>query len=546
MSAISLARSRRCALARRWLADLLRARTRRDRPHVARRRRRARAGPARRRRSAGRRRAAPSTRSSSRRCARAISCTTATPRLVVGADADLALLAGDYLYALGPRAPGGARRPRGGARALRPDQPLRAQLHDGDDGGAWPSRGGRSMAGRASSRSPAGPSDAHERAKAALRAATPTAAAALLGPPRSGRGRRAGVRRTLLERTADSIGLRSHLPDLADGADKKQRRPRPEPDPPGYFEGESMTRRHGFSLGVQARASRSRGRAARRRLRPRRRVRRARTSPGRASARSTTSPPTPTAARDHDRRGDRRGRQDDRLRPPGNPDLERGAPSRRIIAISTRCAHLGCPVRYVQAAGNFICPCHGGVYDFQGKVIGGPPVRPLDRFQTRVTGGRSRSARATASPPARARPRPRPRRVHRRGLGVHLPAASLPSRRRHEVCPSRGSCPARSSAPRQPGEQTQRRQRRHGAGTPARHAQGGRPGDLVGWVDERTGGSGFLTGMLYRKVPKGTNWFYTLGSATLFAFVDPGAHRGLPGDVLHALGDRGLLLGHRT
>jgi menaquinol-cytochrome c reductase cytochrome b subunit len=45
------------------------------------------------------------------------------------------------------------------------------------------------------------------------------------------------------------------------------------------------------------------------------------------------------------------------------------------------------------------------------------------------------------------------------------------------------------------------------------------PADLVGWVDERTGGSSFLTGMLYRKVPKGTNWFYTLGSATLFAFV---------------------------
>ena len=45
------------------------------------------------------------------------------------------------------------------------------------------------------------------------------------------------------------------------------------------------------------------------------------------------------------------------------------------------------------------------------------------------------------------------------------------------------------------------------------------PADLVGWVDERTGGAGFLTGMLFRKVPKGTNWFYTLGSATLFAFV---------------------------
>jgi menaquinol-cytochrome c reductase cytochrome b subunit len=45
------------------------------------------------------------------------------------------------------------------------------------------------------------------------------------------------------------------------------------------------------------------------------------------------------------------------------------------------------------------------------------------------------------------------------------------------------------------------------------------PADLLGWLDERTGGASFLTAMLYRKVPKGTNWFYTLGSATLFAFV---------------------------
>jgi menaquinol-cytochrome c reductase iron-sulfur subunit len=69
----------------------------------------------------------------------------------------------------------------------------------------------------------------------------------------------------------------------------------------------------------------------------------------------------------------------------GSPDLDEDPNT--YIAISTRCAHLGCPVRFVQAAGNFICPCHGGVYDFQGKVIGGPPVRPLDRFQTRVRNG---------------------------------------------------------------------------------------------------------------------------------------------------------------
>jgi menaquinol-cytochrome c reductase cytochrome b subunit len=45
------------------------------------------------------------------------------------------------------------------------------------------------------------------------------------------------------------------------------------------------------------------------------------------------------------------------------------------------------------------------------------------------------------------------------------------------------------------------------------------PIDTVAWLDQRLAASGFLTGMMFRKVPKGTNWFYTLGSATLFAFI---------------------------
>ena len=57
------------------------------------------------------------------------------------------------------------------------------------------------------------------------------------------------------------------------------------------------------------------------------------------------------------------------------------------IALSSRCAHLGCPVRWVDAAERFICPCHGGVYDLLGRRVGGPPVRPLDRFYTRVSAG---------------------------------------------------------------------------------------------------------------------------------------------------------------
>ena len=42
----------------------------------------------------------------------------------------------------------------------------------------------------------------------------------------------------------------------------------------------------------------------------------------------------------------------------------------------------------------------------------------------------------------------------------------------------------------------------------------------VDWIDERTSLSGGLRWMLFRKVPRGVNWYYTLGSATMFAFLN--------------------------
>jgi quinol---cytochrome c reductase cytochrome b subunit, bacillus type len=71
--------------------------------------------------------------------------------------------------------------------------------------------------------------------------------------------------------------------------------------------------------------------------------------------------------------------------------------------------------------------------------------------------------------------------------------------------------PSALRKPQKPGEKT------NGATDRNRVAEA--PADLIGWLDERMGGSGFITQLLFRKVPKGTNWFYTLGSATLFAFV---------------------------
>lgn len=60
----------------------------------------------------------------------------------------------------------------------------------------------------------------------------------------------------------------------------------------------------------------------------------------------------------------------------------------RIVAISSRCVHVGCPVRYVAASESFVCPCHGGVYNFRGIRTGGPPPRPLDRFYTLIRADR--------------------------------------------------------------------------------------------------------------------------------------------------------------
>jgi len=72
-----------------------------------------------------------------------------------------------------------------------------------------------------------------------------------------------------------------------------------------------------------------------------------------------------------------------------NPEIDKEPEDEynQVLAISTRCMHLGCPVRYIAASERFICPCHGGVYDFRGGVAGGPPVRPLDRFYTRIRNG---------------------------------------------------------------------------------------------------------------------------------------------------------------
>ena len=53
-------------------------------------------------------------------------------------------------------------------------------------------------------------------------------------------------------------------------------------------------------------------------------------------------------------------------------------------ALSSTCTHLSCRVRWESERKQYVCPCHGGVYDRDGRVVAGPPPRPLDRVAVRV------------------------------------------------------------------------------------------------------------------------------------------------------------------
>lgn len=53
-------------------------------------------------------------------------------------------------------------------------------------------------------------------------------------------------------------------------------------------------------------------------------------------------------------------------------------------AFAATCTHLSCIVEYRKDKELIWCNCHNGAFDLQGKVVAGPPPRPLDSYKVHL------------------------------------------------------------------------------------------------------------------------------------------------------------------
>lgn len=59
----------------------------------------------------------------------------------------------------------------------------------------------------------------------------------------------------------------------------------------------------------------------------------------------------------------------------------------RVIALSAVCTHVRCILDFDRKRQALVCPCHDGLFDLSGKVISGPPPRPLTSYPVSVRAG---------------------------------------------------------------------------------------------------------------------------------------------------------------
>ena len=58
-----------------------------------------------------------------------------------------------------------------------------------------------------------------------------------------------------------------------------------------------------------------------------------------------------------------------------------------FTGVSATCTHKGCIIKWESKRRLFACPCHEGLFDERGNVVGGLPRRPLTRLRVGLVGG---------------------------------------------------------------------------------------------------------------------------------------------------------------
>ena len=61
---------------------------------------------------------------------------------------------------------------------------------------------------------------------------------------------------------------------------------------------------------------------------------------------------------------------------------------RKVTAFAPQCTHLGCAYHWEAENKAFQCPCHASAFGIDGEVLDGPAPRPLDRYVSRIEGGK--------------------------------------------------------------------------------------------------------------------------------------------------------------
>ena len=185
--------------------------------------------------------------------------------------------------------------------------------------------------------------------------------------------------------------------------------------------------------------------------------------------------------------------------------------------LSNRCVHLGCPTqpqrspgepRTIETGGGPVeltptnpsgygCPCHGGAYDVEGNRTAGPPVRALDRYEYSIVEGRL----VLGSPYSVAE-------VDGEGADAVIVHAAPPTRASTWTALSSTSTRTCREEPLMAQAKAKPQHRLlHAVMVP------------LDWLEERSGFVGATKYFLFRKVPRDSDWFHTLGSATLTAFI---------------------------